>query len=224
MSTNKSEDDIRVLSPAELLVWAEGKTQVMRLRTFRDVVPGGGYMAAMAPLPVDWRSIGTDSAEHDLVLRNVNYGSNPLERITVLHSLQFNTNAIYFQGLILVPPPSETGGRLTPWYHVQLRLGFEAGREAQLLNLAAADGAWCRFPFHLPLPGNLSTYRSGSRARAAGPARCTQVSRWPLPCVSSTRRLCGTAIARRLGSKMIRSVNQLRKVWFMFLESPIGDP
>jgi len=178
-------------------------------------------MAAMAPLPVDWRSIGTDSAEHDLVLRNVNYGSNPLERITVLHSLQFNTNAIYFQGLILVPPPSETGGRLAPWYHVQLRLGFEAGREAQLLNLAAADGAWCRFPFHLPLPGNLSTYRSGSRARAAGPARCTQVSRWPLPCVSSTRRLCGTAIARRLGSKMIRSVNQLRKVWFMFLESPI---
>ena len=85
MSTNESEDDVRVLSSAELLVWAEDNTQVMRLRTFRDVVPRG-YMAAMAPLLVDWRSIDTDSAEHDLVLRNVNYGGNPLERITALHS------------------------------------------------------------------------------------------------------------------------------------------
>jgi len=76
---------MRVLSPAELLAWAEDNTQVMRLRTFRDVIPGG-YMAAMAPLLVDWRSVDTDNAEHDIVLRNVNYGGNPLERITVLHS------------------------------------------------------------------------------------------------------------------------------------------
>jgi len=61
VSTNKSEDDVRVLSPAELLVWAEDNTQVMRLGTFRDVVPGG-YMAAMAPLLVDWRSIATPTA------------------------------------------------------------------------------------------------------------------------------------------------------------------
>jgi hypothetical protein len=146
MITDKIEDDIRVLSPAELLAWAEDNTQVMRLRTFRDVIPGG-YMAAMAPLLVDWRSVDTDSAEQDLVLRNVNYGGNPLERITVLHSLHFNTSAVEFAEFILVPPPPETGGRFAPWYHVQLRFVFEAGREAQLLNLAGSDtGTDARIP------------------------------------------------------------------------------
>jgi len=38
-----------------------------------------------------------------------------------------------------VHPPPETGGRLAPWYHVQLRFVFEAGREAQLLNLAGSE-------------------------------------------------------------------------------------
>ena len=110
MSISNSEDDIRILTPAELLAWVEDNTQVMRLRTFRDAIPGG-YMAAMAPLLVDWRSIDTDSAEHDVILRNVNYGGNPLERITVLHSLQFDTNAVDFAELILVPPPREACGR-----------------------------------------------------------------------------------------------------------------
>jgi len=137
---------MRVLSPAELLAWAEDNTQVMRLRTFRDVIPGG-YMAAMAPLLVDWRSVDTDNAEHDIVLRNVNYGGNPLERITVLHSLRFSTNAVEFAELVLVPPPPETGGRFAPWYHVQLRFVFEAGREAQLLNLASSEtGTDARIP------------------------------------------------------------------------------
>ena len=71
MSKSKNEDDIRVLTPAELMAWVEDNTQVMRLRTFRDAIPGG-YMAAMAPLLVDWRSVDTDSAEHDVILRNVN--------------------------------------------------------------------------------------------------------------------------------------------------------
>ncbi len=138
MSTHQSEDEIHVLSPAELLAWAEDNTQVMRLRTFRDVIPGG-YMAAMAPALVDWRSIDTDQPEPEVVLRNVNYGGNPLERVTVLHSLKFNLAAVEFAELILVPPPRETGGRLAPWYHVQLRFVFAAGREAQLLNLAGSD-------------------------------------------------------------------------------------
>jgi len=146
MVTNRKEDDIRVLSPAELLAWAEDNTQVMRLRTFRDVLPGG-YMAAMAPLLVDWRSVDNDDAEQDLVLRNVNYGGNPLERVTVLHSLRFNTNTIDFVELMLVPPPPESGGRFAPWYHVQLRFVFEAGREAQLLNLAGSEtGSDARIP------------------------------------------------------------------------------
>jgi len=146
MIINKIEDDVRVLSPAELLAWAEDNTQVMRLRTFRDVLPGG-YMAAMAPLLVDWRSVGTDSAQPDVVLRNVNYGGNPLERVTVLHSLRLDTNAVKFAELVLVPPPRETGGRFAPWYHVQLRFVFEVGGEAQLLNLAGSEtGTDARIP------------------------------------------------------------------------------
>ncbi len=146
MVKNKLEDDVHVLSPAELLAWAEDNTQVMRLRTFRDVLPGG-YMAAMAPLLVDWRSVGGDGAEADVVLRNVNYGGNPLERVTVLHSLRLNTDAVKFAELVLVPPPRETGGRFAPWYHVQLRFVFEAGGEARLLNLAASEtGTDARIP------------------------------------------------------------------------------
>lgn len=138
MSTDQNEDAPRVLSPAELLAWAEDNTQIMRLRTFRDVIPGG-YMAAMAPLLVDWRSIDTDNPEPEVVLRNVNYGGNPLERMTVLHSLRFNLGAVEFAELVLVPPPREAGGRLAPWSHIQLRFVFEAGREAQLLNLAGSE-------------------------------------------------------------------------------------
>ncbi len=146
MSTQQNQDDIRLLSPAELLAWAEDNTQVMRLRTFRDAIPGG-YMAAMAPVLVDWRAIDSGQAEPEVVLRNVNYGGNPLERITVLHSLQFNLAAVEFAELILVPPPREAGGRLAPWYHVQLRFVFETGREARLLNLAGSEtGTDARIP------------------------------------------------------------------------------
>jgi len=113
MSKSKNEDDIRVLTPSELMAWVEDNTQVMRLRTFRDAIPGG-YMAAMAPLLVDWRSVDTGNAEHDVILRNVNYGGNPLERITVLHSLRFNTNAVDFAELILVPHRGKPAGVLRP--------------------------------------------------------------------------------------------------------------
>ena len=129
---------IRVLTPAQLLAWAEDNTQVMRLRTFRDVIPGG-YMASMAPVLVDWRASRIDSDRPRVVLRNLNYGSNPLERVTVLHGLQFDLDAVESAEVILVPPPRETGGRLAPWYHVQLRFVFEAGREPHLLNLAGSE-------------------------------------------------------------------------------------
>jgi hypothetical protein len=133
-----SEEADCVLSPAQLLAWAEDNTQVMRLRTFRDVIPGG-YMAAMAPVLVDWRASQVDSDNPHVVLRNLNYGGNPLERITVLHALRLDLDAVEFAEVVLVPPPRETGGRLAPWYHVQLRFVFEAGREPHLLNLAGSE-------------------------------------------------------------------------------------
>ena len=96
-------------------------------------------MAAMAPVLVDWRASRIDSDKTCVVLRNLNYGGNPLERVTVLHALQFDLDAVEFAEIILVPPPRETGGRLAPWYHVQLRFVFESGREPHLLNLAGSE-------------------------------------------------------------------------------------
>ena len=135
-----NEEVIRVLSPSQLLEWAEDNTQVMRLRTFLDVIPGG-YMAAMAPVLVDWLASRIDSDEPHVVLRNLNYGGNPLERITVLHALEFDLDAVEFAEITLVPPPREAGGRLAPWYHVQLRFVFESGREPRLLNLTGTDAS-----------------------------------------------------------------------------------
>ena len=132
------EDAISVLSPAELLAWAQDNTQILRLRTFRDVIPGG-YMAAMAPALVDWRASQVDRENPSVVVRNLNYGGNPLERITVLHALRFDLDAVESAEVTLMPPPRETGGRLAPWYHVQLRFIFEIGREPQLLNLAGSE-------------------------------------------------------------------------------------
>jgi hypothetical protein len=108
-----TEEILRVLSPAQLLAWAEDNTQVMRLRTFRDVIPGG-YMAAMAPALVDWRASRIASDQPRVVLRNLNYGGNPLERITVLHALRFDLNAIEFAELTLVPPRYRPGAVSIP--------------------------------------------------------------------------------------------------------------
>jgi len=142
----KSEDDTRVLSPAELLSWAEDNTRIMRLRTFRDVLPGG-YMAAMAPALVEWRASNVESDNPFVILRNLNYGGNPLEKTTTLHSVRVQLDAIEFAELILVPPPKSVGGQAAPWLHVQLRFVFEAGKEPELLNLASSEtGTDARIP------------------------------------------------------------------------------
>ena len=43
----------RTLSPDQLLKWAENNTEIMRLRTDRDLLPGG-YMAALAQMLAAW--------------------------------------------------------------------------------------------------------------------------------------------------------------------------
>lgn len=43
----------RTLTPSQILSWVEDETQIMRLRSDRDVIPGG-YMAAAIPVLVDW--------------------------------------------------------------------------------------------------------------------------------------------------------------------------
>lgn len=138
MSDENPPETTRTLSPSELLSWAEDNTRIMRLRTFRDVLPGG-YMAAMAPALVEWRSSRIHSDEPQVILRNLNYGGNPYEKTTTLHSARIDLNAVQFAEFVLVPPPASAGGRAAPWMHAQIRFVFEKNRGPQLLNLADSE-------------------------------------------------------------------------------------
>ncbi len=53
MASSSAKSNRRVISPREMLSKAQDNTQVMRLRTKRDVLPGG-HMAALTPVLVDW--------------------------------------------------------------------------------------------------------------------------------------------------------------------------
>ena len=128
--------DTRTLSPQQILRWAKGHTDAMRLRTLRDVVPGG-YMAALVPLLIDWR-LSAPHAEHPFVImRHVNYGGNPLERTTILHSLRIPLDGVEVAEFQLVPSlPLE---HRSPVQHAQLRFIFAADKQPELLSLAGAD-------------------------------------------------------------------------------------
>ena len=80
-------------SPEQLLRWSEDRTGVMRVATDRDVLPGG-YMAALSPVLVAWPASEISTGSTTVVLRNVNYGGNPFERITMLHSVRLSLEAV----------------------------------------------------------------------------------------------------------------------------------
>ena len=129
-------DSVRELSPEQLLHWVEDRAGVMRVHTDRDVLPGG-YMAALSPLLVAWPASEVSSQSATVVVRNVNYGGNPFERITQLRSVRLSLESVEAAEVILVPI-----GRLGnhgPAHHVQLRFIFEQGGEAELLDLADAQ-------------------------------------------------------------------------------------
>ena len=116
----------------------------MRLRTDRDVIPGG-YMEAALPGLVDWRASDLRDEAATMVLRHVNYGGNPFEQSTVLHSVRVPLDGLERAEFTLVP--FGEGGRLGPLQHVQLRFIFESGKEPELVDLAGAEtGADPRIP------------------------------------------------------------------------------
>ena len=123
----------RELSPDQLIQWVDDRTSVMRLHTDRDVLPGG-YMAALSPLLIAWPASEVSSQSATVVVRNVNYGGNPFERITVLRSLRLSMEAVEAVELLLVPIGRM--GTRGPAHHVQLRFIFEEGNEPVLLDLA----------------------------------------------------------------------------------------
>jgi hypothetical protein len=144
MNEANSDSQYRTLSAEQILSWVEDDTQIMRLRTDRDVIPGG-YMAAAVPVLVDWRASDLGGDADSLVLRNINYGGNPFDKTTVLHSVRVPLDGLESVEFTLVP--FGEGGRLGPLQHVQLRFIFESGKQPELLDLAdAGTGTDPRIP------------------------------------------------------------------------------
>jgi len=134
----------RTLTPSQILSWVENETQIMRLRADRDLIPGG-YMAAAIPVLVDWPASERHGNQASIILRHVNYGGNPFEKSTILHSVRVTLDGLESVELTLVP--FGQGGRLAPLQHMQLRFIFGSGKEPELLNLAGAEtGADPRIP------------------------------------------------------------------------------
>ncbi|RUM92603.1 MAG: hypothetical protein DSZ28_09375 [Thiothrix sp.] len=130
------DNQYRTLSPGQILSWIEDDMQIMRLRTDRDVIPGG-YMAAAIPMLVDWPASDLHGEPASIVVRHVNYGGNPFEKSTVLHSVRVPLDGLEGAELTLVP--FGEGGRLGPLQHVQLRFIFESNKEPVLVDLAGAE-------------------------------------------------------------------------------------
>ncbi len=102
-------------------------------------------MAAAIPGLVDWRASDPHGEPATMVLRHVNYGGNPFEKSTVLHSVRVPLDGLEKVEFTLVP--FGEGGRLGPLQHVQLRFLFESGKEPELVDLAGAGtGADPRIP------------------------------------------------------------------------------
>lgn len=136
MSEDNEKRSLRTLTPSQLVAWAEDNTQVMRLQSGRDLLPGG-YLASFAPVLVDWRASDWSGDSPSLILRNVNYGGNPLDRSVVLQSVRVPLDGIAFAEFTLVP--FGIAGPYSLLQHAQLRFVFDPDKQPQLLNLADAD-------------------------------------------------------------------------------------
>ena len=123
----------RTLSLGQLLKWAEDNRDIMRLKTDRDLLPGG-YMAAFTPVLVAWQESELSDTNSLVILRNVNYGGNPVERTTVLHSARIPLDGITAAEFVLVPLD-----RRGTTHHAEIRFIFAPDRSPEFLNLAGAQ-------------------------------------------------------------------------------------
>lgn len=139
MKADNTDSPYRILTPTQILSWVDDDAQIMRLRSDRDVMPGG-YSAAAIPALVDWASSDLDGDSANIVLRHVNYGGNPFDKSTVLHNVRVPLEGLESAEFTLVP--FGEGGRYGLLQHVQLRFIFKHGKEPKLLDLAGtATGA-----------------------------------------------------------------------------------
>lgn len=137
MTGSETPSHLRMLSAAQLIAWAEGSLEAVRLRTFRDVVPGG-FLAALAPVRIDWKTSDPLGEDPFVTLRNVNHGGNPIEKTTVLHQVKVPFSGIAFVEFILVP--STRGGLHALAHHAQLRFVFKPEKRPVLMGLTDSLG------------------------------------------------------------------------------------
>ncbi len=108
------------LDAREVAAFIDSEATVFRVRTTRDVLPGG-YSAAMTPLLVDWEKSDI-SAGGEILLLNINHGGNPVSGITELRSAVIKPDSISKVQFIMVP----LGGP-EAIAHGMLRFIFEPG-------------------------------------------------------------------------------------------------
>jgi len=110
----------QALDVNDVVNYAEGRAETFRVRTARDILPGG-LSAAMLPLMIDWKrsDVRPDGA---LVVGNLSHGGNPLSGITLLRTVRLYPERLTEVQFVTVP----LGGPKA-FAHGQLRFIFEDG-------------------------------------------------------------------------------------------------
>ena len=108
------------LDARDVAAFIDNEATTFRVRTTRDVLPGG-YSAAMSPLLVDWNKSDISSGG-EILLLNINHGGNPVSGVTELRSAVIRPDKIIKVQFIMVP----LGGP-EAISHSMIRFVFEEG-------------------------------------------------------------------------------------------------
>jgi hypothetical protein len=100
-SPETSAVELRIVDVADVIAYREMKSPTFRVRTMRDVLPGG-LSAAMAPALVAWDESGL-STGGAITIRNVNHGGNPVSGVTVLRTAVIRPDRVLRAEYIMVP-------------------------------------------------------------------------------------------------------------------------
>lgn len=110
----------RTVDIKDVAEYAEMSATTYRVRTLRDVLPGG-LSAAMAPVLVGW-SRSSFAPGGSISIRNLNHGGNPISGITVLRTAVLRPERLLRVEYVKVPL-----AHTHALSHGQLRFVFEPG-------------------------------------------------------------------------------------------------
>jgi hypothetical protein len=125
--------ELRTVDVTDVVKYVDMNALTYRVRTTRDVLPGG-LSAAMAPALVAWDS-SSFTPDGEITIRNVNHGGNPVSGVTVLRTAIVRPDRIELAEFIMVP----LGGP-EAISHGQIRFVFEPGGAEFLGNTPGTVG------------------------------------------------------------------------------------